>query len=203
MSSPMQAAMTAGQVEADPLKPQIPEPPVGSFTTGAGDMPTEPVFVDYFGFEQAGEFIFPDKASKIYYRAMNEGDRAKFQRETNRDVQLERNTGNARIKTDQAGERKALILASCTGWNLRRLNSSSGQLEPVPFSNSGPGSTLAQWLDRADPKIVDALEEAIRKINPWLVGDMSLDDIDREMDRLRELREEKVKLEAEKDAFRG
>jgi hypothetical protein len=187
--------------------PPVPVTPVPDIdpTQLAENLPAqvEPVFVDYFGFEEEGVFTFPDGKTKIWYRAMNEGDRARFQRETNRDVALERNTGNARIRTDPAGERKALILASCTNWNLHKKDPQSGQMVPVPFSGQTAGSTLGQWLEKANPKLVDALEEAIRKINPWLVGDMSLEDIDREMDRLRELRDEKVKLEAEKEAFRS
>ena len=152
--------------------------------------------MDYFGFEQEHVFTFPDGKTQIWFRSMNEGDRANFQRQTNRDVSLERQTGNARIRTDPAGERKALILASCTNWNLHRKNPNTLQMEPVPFSGGKPGSTLDQWLTQANPKIVDALEEAIRKANPWLVGDMSLDDIDREIERLQEMREEKIRLEA-------
>lgn len=163
----------------------------------------EPIFVDYFGFEDTGEFTFPDGQSKIWFKALNEGERARFQRATNRDVQLERQTGNARVKTDPAGERFELIMSSVTNWNLQRKNSQTGRMEPVPFSTGGPGSELGKWVLRANPKLVDALEEAIRKINPWLVGDMSLEDIDREIERLEDLKREKIKLETEKEAFRS
>ena len=141
----MSTPITTGQVEADPLRPQIPEvvttPPSGNPEGGVNQSAPdlEPIYVDYFGFDETHTFTFPDKVSQIYFKAMNEGDRARFQRETNRDVQLERNTGNARIKTDQAGERKALIMASCTGWNLRKRNPQNGQLEPVPFSTGSSG----------------------------------------------------------------
>jgi hypothetical protein len=205
-----EALATAGQVEADPLNPQIPEPvlpgtesgpqPAGQNAPGpTGEV--EPIWVDYFGFDETHEFTFPDHRSKIYYKAMNEGDRAKYQRETNRDVQLERNTGNARIKTDPAGERRALIVSCVTGWNLKR--NVNGVMQDVPFSKGSKGANLEQFLDRANPKLVDALEEAIRKANPWLVGEMSLEDIDQEIERLQDLREEKIKLEAEKEAFRS
>jgi hypothetical protein len=189
--------------------PPVPAPPASITDLPPDQLPPvqgggpEQVWVDYFGFEEEHVFTFPDGQTKIWFRAMNEGDRANFQRQTNRDVSLERNTGNARIRTDPAGERKALILASCTNWNMHRKNPNNGRFEPVPFSGGKAGSTLDQWLTQANPKLVDALEEAIRKANPWLVGDMSLEDIDREIERLQEMREEKVKLEAEKEAFRS
>lgn len=181
--------------------PDIPEPDLSQAPSAGAEV--EQVFSDYFGFEEEGEFTFPDGKTKIWFKAMNEGERSRFQRETNRDVSLERGSGNARIKTDPAGERKALILASCTNWNLHRKDPASGRMVPVPFSGQTSGSTLAQWLERANPKIVDALEEAIRKVNPWLVGDMSLEDIEREIERLQDMKQEKIKLEAEKDAFRS
>ena len=185
------------------LNPEIPEPNLSEAPVQGEPGTPEQIWVDYFGFEEEGVFTFPDGKTKIWFRAMNEGDRANFQRQTNRDVSLERQTGNARIRTDPAGERKALILASCTNWNLHRKDPVTGQMVPVPFSGQKPGSALDQWLTKAQPKLVDALEEAIRKVNPWLVGDMSLEDIDREIERLQEMREEKVKLEAEKEAFRS
>ena len=191
-SDAIQAAMNAPDV--------VPTETQGQVNPGAA---LESLQVDYFGFEDTGEFTFPDGISKIWFKAMNEGERSRFQRATNRDVQLERQTGNARVKTDPAGERFELIMASVTNWNLQRKNQQNGRMEPVPFSTGGPGSELGKWVLRANPKLVDALEEAIRKVNPWLVSDMSLEDIDREMDRLRELREEKVKLETEKEAFRS
>jgi hypothetical protein len=198
----------AAPVATDPLKPEIPEPVLESGPTAGGEAGVnapppvlESIYVDYFGFDETHEFTFPDGVSKMYFKAMNEGDRARYQRETNRDVQLERSTGNARIKTDPAGERRALIVSSVTGWNLKRFL--NGKLTDVPFSKGSKGANLEQFLDNANPKLVDALEDAIRKANPWLIEDMSIEDIDKEIDRLKDLREEKVKLEAEKDAFRG
>lgn len=158
---------------------------------------SEQLFADYFGFDEDFEFVFPDGNSKIFFKALNEGAKARYQREINRDVQLERNTGNARIKTDPAGERHALIEASVTGWNLRK----NGQ--PVTFSKGSKGATFTQFLENANPKIIESLEEAIRKANPWLIADMDVEQIDQEIDRLKELREEKIKQDKEKESFRG
>lgn len=157
----------------------------------------EQVFADYFGFDEDHEFVFPDNVSKIFFKALNEGDKAKYQREINRDVQLERSTGNARIKTDPAGERHALIEASVTDWNLRKNGT------PITFSKGSKGSTFSQFLNGANPKLIEALEDAIRKANPWLIADMTVAQIDEEIERLQEQKATLIREEKEKEAFRG
>jgi hypothetical protein len=81
-----------------------------------------------------------------------------------------------------------LILSSVTGWSLRRRGPQGWDV--VPFSTGGANSALAQWLKVADPKIVDDLELAIRRANPWMQADMSVEEIDKEIERLQDLRKE-------------
>jgi hypothetical protein len=144
---------------------------------------------DYFGFGESQKFFFPDGVSFIEFQIMNEGQRREFQKKTNRDITFNRGTNDARIKADPAEERHALITSSVTGWNLVR----NGQ--PMPFSKGTPGSTLEQWLKVANPKIVDDLEFAIRKANPWMQAEMTVEEIDKEMARLSELREQVLERE--------
>jgi hypothetical protein len=165
----------------------------------AGVTIEEPVFEDYFGFEESKVWYFPDKKQYITFKIMNEGDKAKFQKETNRDITLKRNTGDASIKTDPAQERHILLETCVTGWSVYRKNA-QGKFDPVPFSIGSPGSTFKQWLLKADPRLVEDLEFEIRKANPWLQGDMSVEDIDKEIERLVELREAAVKREEGKGA---
>ncbi len=146
----------------------------------------EKVYEDYFGFDETERWFFPDQKQYIEFHVMNEGQRAKFQKLTNKDITLRRQSGDASIKVDPAEERRALLTSSVTGWLIYR------QGEPVPFSIGSPGANFEQWLDRANPKLVDDLEFTIRKANPWMQADMSVDQIDEEMDRLRELREQAV-----------
>lgn len=152
----------------------------------------EQVYEDYFGFDENKTWFFPDKKQYIIFKVMSEGDKAKFQRETNRDITLQRSTGDAKIKADPASERWALLDASVIDWHVFR----DGQ--PVPFTKGSPGATFNQWLSKANPRLVEDLEFEIRKANPWLQADMTLEDVDKEMDRLRELREEIVKRESGK-----
>ena len=86
----------------------------------------------------------------------------------------------------QGSERHELIKACVVGWNLTR----GGQ--PVPFNQVN----LNDFLTLTDPTIVEGLEKAIRKANPWLLGEMSVADIDKEISNLQEMREVAAKREA-------
>jgi hypothetical protein len=146
----------------------------------------EQAHVDYFGFSQEETYYLPDGEQYFKFRVMNEGDKSQFQRRTQRDVVVERQSGNARMKMDQAQERHELIRTCVTGWNLYR----GGQ--PIQYNERA----LKDFLELADPKIVEGLETAIRKANPWLLGEMSSEDIRKEIDNLEEMY--KVALERER-----
>lgn len=147
-------------------------------------------YEDYFGFEETEKWYFPDGKQYIEYQRMNEGARARFQQKTTKDITVMRQTGDAKMKVDPATERYELMAASVKGWNLMRREGRSGEFMPVPFSIGSPGANFEQWYNSANPKLVDDLEVAIRKANPWLNADMTIEDIEKEEDRLRELKEE-------------
>lgn len=142
--------------------------------------------VDYFGFQQFEKYYLPDGHSWFELRAMNEGDKARFQKRTQRDLVLEKGSGNARFKMDPGVERHELIKASVVNWNLMR------QGIPQPFGERA----LQDFLNLADPKIVEGLELAIRKLNPWLLNDLTVEEIDRQIDELQEMRAIAVEREA-------
>lgn len=146
--------------------------------------------VDYFGIPSTQRHIFPDGISYVEFQPMNEGAKAKFQKATSRDLIIERQSGNARTSVDPATERHELLLASITGWNLKRGNSS------INFSDRA----LKDFLQLGDPKIIEGIEKTIRKANPWLLNDLSVEDIDKEIENLKELRVEAEKAEREKDS---
>lgn len=150
-----------------------------SETTTTEQYEQAPVQQDYFGFSRRERFWFPDHATWIDFEVMNEGKKSKYQRETQRDLVIERGSGNARTKVDPAAARHALIEASIVDWNLVRAG------RPVPYQ---AGQPLRDFLQLADPRIVEDLEKAIRKANPWLLDEMSVADIDREIDNLKEMR---------------
>lgn len=135
---------------------------------------------DYFGFVGSDQkFTLPDGISYIEFRRMSEGKKKAFQDKTSKDLVLERQSGNARMSVLQGSERHELIKACVTGWNLKRGG------EPIPFTPIN----LNDFLDLADPVIIEDLEKAIRKANPWLMAEMSTKDIDREIENLQEMRQ--------------
>ena len=140
---------------------------------------------DYFGFQATETYTLPDGKQYIEFSIMNEGQKAKFQKMTSRDLVIQRNQ-DARMKMDPANERHELIRSSVTGWNLYR----GGQ--PVVFNDRN----LKDFLELADPRIIEGLEKAIRKANPWLLSEMKSEDIREEIKNLEEMLD--VALERER-----
>jgi hypothetical protein len=153
-------------------------------------------YQDYFGFSGQEAFTLPDRKQQIFFKKMTEGERFLFQKKTSKDIKFNRTSGDAAVRADPAEERHELIMTSVTGWSLMRK--SGNGWEPAPFSTGGAGSALSMWLKAADPKIVDDLELAIRKGNPWMQADQTVEEIDKEIENLQELRAQAVEREAKK-----
>lgn len=156
------------------------------------------VYVDYFGFDETRKYMLPDGKQYIEFKALTEGQRARYESATSRDIRFNRRTDDAAIRMDAAADRKALIEASVVGWNMWRVV--NGQPQPVAFSNNGtPGCSLNQWLNGANPRLVNELIAMIRSANDWMVEDMTPEMIREEIVRLQEMlvqaeeREAKVK----------
>lgn len=152
-------------------------------------------YVDYFGFDEYGEYVLPDGKQKIIFKKLNEGERQKYESATQNDVRFNRRTDDAAIKIDASVARTALIETSVTGWNLVRKD--NGKWRHVTFSKGTPGSELSKWLKEADPKIINDLHKAITKANPFLQEDMTIEMVDEEIKRLQEIRADLVRRDAE------
>jgi hypothetical protein len=155
----------------------------------AGAATTTPAQVDYFAFEETEQVFLPDGTSFVEIKVLTEGDRKKYQNKLNRDVKLERTTGDAIMQMATGEERHALLESAIVGWNLMKNG------RPIPFQ----ASTLKEFLNSANPRIVDIIEKAVRKSNPWLMADLSVEDIDKQIAELEEMREVKVREEEGKD----
>lgn len=153
-----------------------------------------PVYEDYFGFGDSKEFVLPDGLQKIFFEVMNEGKRSKFQKKTSKDIKFNRASGDAAIKADQAEERHELLMSSVIGWSLKQRQL-DGSWVDVPFTTGSANSAFAKWLEVANPKIVDDLEFQIRLANPWMQAEQTVEEIDKELERLQELREQAVERE--------
>jgi hypothetical protein len=182
------------------------EPGAGLLTAPAPE--GQPIMVDpyagyedYFGFDETEVWTFPDGKQWIKFKKLNEGMRARYLRATRPDVTINQKSGDARIPFDQANDRRELILASVIDWNIVRRNPRSGSFEQVPFGGGSQGGNLAQWLQSANPAIISQLEKAIRLANPWLMNEMSSEQIKKEIADLEELLKAAEEREAKEVAF--
>jgi hypothetical protein len=152
---------------------------------GQGPVTEAPVQQEYYMTEVRERWYFPDKITYIEFKKLLEGGKAEFERRTQKDAILERRTQNVRIGMDPAAERHELIRTCVTDWNLIR----GGQLVPFNVKN------LNDWLRVADPGMVEELAKAIRKLNPWLGGEPTIQEIDDQIAELHELRAQLVEKE--------
>lgn len=158
----------------------------------ANGVPThERLADDYFGFDEVLVVTLPDGVSWVQHKVLTEGQRRKYLNGMNRDVVIQRATGDARMTMAPGDERYSLLKTALCGWNLKKRNH-RGDLEDVPFT---PGH-LEKFLDGAPPKVIDLIDKEVRKANAWLIEDMSVEDIEREIATLQELREKKQEEEA-------
>lgn len=148
--------------------------------------PDDSVQADYFGVDEFHQCMFPDNKTWVQHKTLAEGDRRRYLDETNRDVAINRQSGDMKVKISAGSDRHKLLILAVTGWNFVRTNQSTGKKEPVTFSKGSPGSTFEQWLDKADPKIVDIIEKDIRAKNPWLLSELTVEAIDQQIAELEE-----------------
>jgi hypothetical protein len=159
----------------------------------SGDESETEDYGDYFGFDQRHKYMMPDGKLWIEFKILNEGDIARFQQILNRDITVEKRTGNARIRVNQVEERHALLMVAVTGWHMmRREPKQGGRWVEQKFSNGSPGSEFMKWVQLADPRLVADLENAIRKHNPFLLqaSTETLEAIDKQVAELQEQRQE-------------
>lgn len=146
---------------------------------------TVKVQVDYFGQSDDHKHMLPDGVSYVMLKEMREGERRKYLNKTNRDITIARASGDARLRLAPGDERFELLTAAITDWGLTKKG------KDVPFNQRN----LAEFLDRVDPRVADGIEEEVRRINPWLNSELSIEDIEAEIDRLQELLEKRQEEE--------
>lgn len=150
--------------------------------TARGESTVELVEVDYFAVTEEHLLVLPDGKQWISHKELNEGDRRKYLKNTNRDVKLQRATGDAFLRMQPGEDRVALIKAAVTGWELKKGG------KPFLFTPKA----VDDILEAFPPKIIDLINQDIFKWNPWLLQEMTVEDIDREIATLQEQREAKV-----------
>lgn len=165
----------------------------------SGHRVEDTVEIDYFGFSSDERWYFPgqaklpeDQKQYLTVQKMNEGAKAKYQKSTNRDIRIQRTTGDARMSVDAVEERHQLIRISVTGAHVKR-RLPDGTLR---FDDKKVERLISEWLEGGNPDHVQDLEKFIRELNPWMRTDMSTEEIDNEIERLQDLKREKADLEA-------
>lgn len=164
----------------------------------AGVTVAEPQVIDYFGFDETHTFYLDGTKTQYFlFKVLNEGQLAQFQKNTSRDVIMQRSTGNAKMRMDPASERHELIKAAVVGWRLYRKaprlrgsqsGPAEGSLVEVPF---GKGD-LNEVLDKFPSSVISKLEKAIRDANPSLKPDQTIEEIDEAIALLQKDRAELV-----------
>lgn len=156
--------------------------PVEEAMEREGVSSSTPVQVDYFAFGETHRVTLPDGVSWVEHSTLNEGGRRRYMNAMNREVTIGRQTGDMKMKMATGDELHVLLEEAIVGWNLTK----GGQ--PISFSKGSPGSTLSQFLASASPTIVDLIAKDVRKHNPWLLADVTVDGIDEQIAELQETR---------------
>lgn len=151
----------------------------------AGVPTHEDVVEDFFG--AADPLRVPlDSKQWVEHTPFNEGQRRKYLNGINRDVTIAKTTGDAKMRMAPGDERYTLLKTAITNFHLIRNG------EPLNFGQR----ELEEFLEKAPPKVIDKIDKEVRKANPWLLAEASLEDLLKERDNLDEMIEVKRKEEA-------
>lgn len=167
------------------LRGAQPEPYPGLAATGPVAEEEEQIdFGDYFGFDERHRYVMPDNRQWIEFKVLDEGGIALYHKILDRDVTVEKSTGNARIRINQVQERHALLQVACVDWYMVQKQKDGSRL-PVRFNNA-PGGAFMQWMLKANPVIVADLYEQVQKVNPSLLpaNQDTIEAIDKQIEEL-------------------
>lgn len=149
-----------------------------------GVNPYQKVQVDYFAAVEDTRTELPDGVSWVSHKVLTEGDRKRYLKQINRDLKIQKGTGDAIMRVSAGEDRTALLRVAVTGWNLLAGGA------PLPFTPQN----LERLLD-GPVQILELIERDVKKNNPWLFADASVEDIDSEIERLQEMKAELLEAE--------
>ena len=133
--------------------------------------------VDYFAAPDTVTHYLPDGVQWVEIQVFNEGMKKKYQKITSRDIRMNQRTSEAIVKSTMAEDRHLLIGQAICGWEILRAG------ERLPYTQKN----LLAFLEAAPPAVIDNIEVAIRRANPWLLGEMKAEDIRKEIADLEEM----------------
>ena len=149
----------------------------------------------FFSTAERKDHYLPDDKQFFTLKVMNERDREKFEHATKSSTVINSKTQDMKIELDQSAQRHAIITSGVVDWHLVRRDP-NGRAGLIPFSES----ELRKWIKDANPTIVDDLAEAISKLNPWIRGERSVEDMEKEIEDLQDRIEEKKREDARKNS---
>jgi hypothetical protein len=166
--------------------------------TEPGDPGPEPVsYEDYWGVQETYKYFLPDGKQYFEVRPMDEGGKSMFQKMTNKGIRMNQRTQDATIDMDPADERHTLIKQSVVGWKIMQHGPDGSWSEfPCPPDESRRKNSLNTILEKFNPKAIQDLEFFIRQKNPWMQADMDVEEIEKEIDRLVQLKKDVTEQKA-------
>lgn len=115
---------------------------------------------DYFGTDQKFELVLPDGVSKIFHKKLTEGDRKQYLDASTRGFSMDPDTRRMFMSGTAGTSKHVLLKLAICGWEMYR-----GDVQ-VPFNDA----ILSEFLEKADPSVIDVIEKDIRGKNPWIVA---------------------------------
>lgn len=158
-----------------------------------GEVIEERQFVDYFAAPQPERWYLPDGNQYFEFQELREGGKAAYEKATNKDIRVQRSTGDARLSVDPATQRQTLIRLSVTDVHLLQADARGIPTE-VPFNKDRPGKFWDNLFTFFPAKYIEQLHEEITKANTWLAAD---DDVQALKDQREQLDERIARAEEE------
>lgn len=169
--------------------------------SGVGKVPTyssgnaDPVPVNYYGGDVTDRYEFPDGVQWVEVKEFTEGDRRKYLMAINKDIRVERQSGNAYLHNTAGVDRYELLQIAIIDWNLYKPDS-EGKMNLVKYNQH----ELRIFLQQGKPSLFEKIELKVRALNPWLMQDLTIEQIDEQIEQLQETKEIMLREEAGKES---
>lgn len=163
----------------------------------AGERIEEKQFTDYFAAPEPTRYYLPDGVQYFDYVELREGGKALYEKATNKDIRVQRSTGDARLSVDPAIQRQTLIRLSVVDANLLQSDGRGGS-QAIPFNKDRPGKFWENLFNFFPAKLIDDLHQEIVKANAWLAADDDVEALKEERERLDERIERAEEEQAKK-----
>lgn len=164
----------------------------------AGERIEERQFVDYFAAPQPQRWYLPDGEQYFEFQELREGGKAAYEKATNKDIRVQRSTGDARLSVDPATQRQTLIRLSVTDVHLFQGKNQDGSPQLVQFNKDRPGKFWENLFTFFPARLVEQLNQEITNVNTWLAADDDVEALKEERERLDERIERAEEEQAKK-----